>query len=406
MKRRRKKKGNGSFNVWRSYSDMMCGLLLLFVLIMCVTLFQAQKTYDDSIKERDERIAAQAQVISQQTTLDEQQGQIEDKDQLLAAQKAKLDEQQAKLDEQQSKLDELAAALADKQITLDEQSTQLAAQQSALDEKNQQLLDQQTQIENIIGVKADVISALKEEFTAQNLNVDIDSKTGALMLDSNVMFDYNKAELTEEGMAVLDQVLPVYCQVLMKEEYKDYPYICGIDEVGRGPLAGPVVAGAVILPKDCDILYINDSKKLSAAKREELYDIIMEQAVATGLGTIGPDRIDEINILQATYEAMRQAIAQLSPQPDLLLNDAVTIPKVTMPQVPIIKGDAKSISIGAASIIAKVTRDRMMVYYDSIYPEYGFASNKGYGSAEHIAALKKYGPTPIHRRTFIKNFVS
>ena len=208
MKRRRKKKGNGSFNVWRSYSDMMCGLLLLFVLIMCVTLFQAQKTYDDSIKERDERIAAQAQVISQQTTLDEQQGQIEDKDQLLAAQKAKLDEQQAKL--------------ADKQITLDEQSTQLAAQQSALDEKNQQLLDQQTQIENIIGVKADVISALKEEFTAQNLNVDIDSKTGALMLDSNVMFDYNKAELTEEGMAVLDQVLPVYCQVLMKEEYKDY----------------------------------------------------------------------------------------------------------------------------------------------------------------------------------------
>ena len=214
MKRRRKKKGNGSFNVWRSYSDMMCGLLLLFVLIMCVTLFQAQKTYDDSIKERDERIAAQAQVISQQTTLDEQQGQIEDKDQLLAAQKAKLDEQQAKLDEQQSKLDELAAALADKQITLDEQSTQLAAQQSAL--------DQQTQIENIIGVKADVISALKEEFTAQNLNVDIDSKTGALMLDSNVMFDYNKAELTEEGMAVLDQVLPVYCQVLMKEEYKDY----------------------------------------------------------------------------------------------------------------------------------------------------------------------------------------
>ena len=180
----------------------------------------------------------------------------------------------------------------------------------------------------------------------------------------------------------------------------------GCDEAGRGCLAGAVYAAAVILPKDCRIPYINDSKKLSAAKREELYDIIMEQAVATGLGTIGPDRIDEINILQATYEAMRQAIAQLSPQPDLLLNDAVTIPKVTIPQVPIIKGDAKSISIGAASIIAKVTRDRMMVYYDSIYPEYGFASNKGYGSAEHIAALKKYGPTPIHRRTFIKNFVS
>ena len=198
----------------------------------------------------------------------------------------------------------------------------------------------------------------------------------------------------------------IYALQEYERKYPDAALICGIDEVGRGPLAGPVVAGAVILPKDCDILYINDSKKLSAAKREELYDIIMEQAVATGLGTIGPDRIDEINILQATYEAMRQAIAQLSPQPDLLLNDAVTIPKVTIPQVPIIKGDAKSISIGAASIIAKVTRDRMMVYYDSIYPEYGFASNKGYGSAEHIAALKKYGPTPIHRRTFIKNFVS
>ena len=191
-----------------------------------------------------------------------------------------------------------------------------------------------------------------------------------------------------------------------EHKYEHLGYLCGIDEVGRGPLAGPVVACAVILPKDHSILYLNDSKKLSASKREELYDIIMEQAVATGLGTIDPDRIDEINILQATYEAMRQAIAQLSPQPDLLLNDAVTIPKVAIPQVPIIKGDAKSISIGAASIIAKVTRDRMMVYYDSIYPEYGFASNKGYGSAEHIAALKKYGPTPIHRRTFIKNFVS
>lgn len=222
MKRKRKNKGNRGFNVWRSYSDMMCGLLLLFVLIMCVTLFQAQKTYDDSIKERDERIAAQAQVISQQTTLDEQQGQIDSKDQLLAAQKAKLDEQQATLDEQQAKLDELAAQLSAQQATLDEQSSQLTAQQTALDEKNQQLLNQQAQIENIIGVKADVISALKEEFTAKNLNVDIDSKTGALMLDSNVMFDYNQSELTEEGKAVLDQVLPVYCQVLMKEEYKDY----------------------------------------------------------------------------------------------------------------------------------------------------------------------------------------
>ena len=190
-----------------------------------------------------------------------------------------------------------------------------------------------------------------------------------------------------------------------EREYAQYAYICGIDEVGRGPLAGPVVAGAVILPKDCNILYINDSKKLSAAKREELYDIIMEQAVAVGIGMASPQRIDEINILQATYEAMREAIRKLSVQPDLLLNDAVTIPQVSIQQVPIIKGDAKSISIGAASIVAKVTRDRMMEEYDKILPEYGFASNKGYGSAEHIAALKKYGPSPIHRASFIKNFV-
>ena len=165
------------------------------------------------------------------------------------------------------------------------------------------------------------------------------------------------------------------------------------------------MAAAVILPKDCDILYINDSKKLSAAKREELYDVIMGKAVSVGIGMVGPERIDEINILQATYEAMRQAIGQLDPQPDLLLNDAVTIPKVEIHQVPIIKGDAKSISIGAASIIAKVTRDRLMENYEDIYPGYGFAANKGYGSAEHIAALKKLGPTLIHRATFIKNFV-
>ena len=144
---------------------------------------------------------------------------------------------------------------------------------------------------------------------------------------------------------------------------------------------------------------------MSEKKREELYDVIMEQAVACGIGMAGPDRIDEINILQATYEAMRQAIGNLSVQPDILLNDAVTIPKVAIRQVPIIKGDAKSISIGAASIIAKVTRDRLMEEYDKILPEYGFASNKGYGSAEHIAALKKYGPSPIHRATFIKNFI-
>lgn len=190
-----------------------------------------------------------------------------------------------------------------------------------------------------------------------------------------------------------------------EEEYSMCQYICGIDEVGRGPLAGPVVAGAVILPKDEPILYLNDSKKLSEKKREALYDEIMEKALATGIGIVSPARIDEINILQATYEAMRQAIAKLKVRPDLLLNDAVTIPEVDIPQVPIIKGDAKSVSIAAASIIAKVTRDRLMVEYDEVLPGYDFASNKGYGTKAHIAGLKELGPSPIHRATFIKNFV-
>jgi len=190
-----------------------------------------------------------------------------------------------------------------------------------------------------------------------------------------------------------------------ERKYEHLGYVCGIDEVGRGPLAGPVVTGAVILPKDCKILYLNDSKKLSEKKREELYDIIMEQAVAVSIGYNSPERIDEINILQATLEAMRNSLQNINPKPAVLLNDAVTIPGVDIKQVPIIKGDAKSVSIAAASIIAKVTRDRLMVEYDKLYPEYGFASNKGYGSAEHIEALKKYGKCPIHRDSFIKNFI-
>ncbi len=189
-------------------------------------------------------------------------------------------------------------------------------------------------------------------------------------------------------------------------EHSDCTYICGIDEVGRGPLAGPVVAGAVILPKDEPILYLNDSKKLSEKKREQLYDEIMEKAVAVGIGMVSPARIDEINILQATYEAMREAISKLAVKPDLLLNDAVTIPEVEIRQIPIIKGDAKSVSIAAASIVAKVTRDRLMAEYDGVIPGYDFAKNKGYGTKAHIEALKSQGASPIHRRTFIKNFVS
>ena len=184
-----------------------------------------------------------------------------------------------------------------------------------------------------------------------------------------------------------------------------YAVVCGCDEAGAGPLAGPVYAAAVILPLGLDIPGLDDSKKLTEKRRELLYDEIMEKALAVSLGVVGPERIDEINILQATYEAMRIAVAGLKVRPDLLLNDAVTIPQVEIPQVPIVKGDAKSVSIAAASVIAKVTRDRMMAEYENIYPGYGFASNKGYGAAKHIAALKELGPCKIHRRSFIKNFV-
>lgn len=190
-----------------------------------------------------------------------------------------------------------------------------------------------------------------------------------------------------------------------EHQYEQQGLVCGIDEAGRGPLAGPVVAAAVILPKNCEILYLNDSKQLTEKRREAMFDEIKDKAVAYGIGMASPARIDEINILQATYEAMRQAIAQLNPQPQVLLNDAVRIPGVALQQVPIIKGDAKSLSIASASVLAKVTRDRLMREYDALMPEYGFASNKGYGSAAHIEALQQYGPTPIHRRSFIGNFI-
>lgn len=195
---------------------------------------------------------------------------------------------------------------------------------------------------------------------------------------------------------------------LMKEYENTYAAcacICGIDEAGRGPLAGPVAAGAVILPPDCTILYLNDSKKLSEKRREELFAEIQEKALAWSVGLVGPDRVDEINILQATYEAMRQAVGGLKLQPDILLNDAVEIPGLEIMQVPIVKGDAKSVSIAAASIMAKVTRDRMMVQYEELFPGYGFARHKGYGTPAHIRAIRELGPCPIHRRSFIRKFV-
>ncbi len=195
-----------------------------------------------------------------------------------------------------------------------------------------------------------------------------------------------------EGMKVYERAHP------------DCRLICGVDEAGRGPFAGPVVAGAVILSLDDperEILYLNDSKKLSEKKREALYDEIMEKAVSVGVGIVERDVIDEINILQATFLAMQKAIAALDPQPDYILADAVSIPKIQIPQEGIVKGDAKSVSIAAGSIIAKVTRDRIMYEYDKLYPEYGFASHKGYGTKAHIEAIKEYGMLDIHRRSFI-----
>lgn len=196
--------------------------------------------------------------------------------------------------------------------------------------------------------------------------------------------------------------------------HADVRFIAGIDEAGRGPLAGPVVAACCILPKDAVILYLNDSKKVTALRREALLPEIKEKAIAYGIGIVDEKRIDEINILQADYEAMRIAVQKtsamlqakgLADAPGLLLNDAVTIPGVDIPQESIIKGDAKSVSIAAASILAKVTRDQLMEEYDALYPEYGFARNKGYGTKEHIEALKRLGPCPIHRRSFIGHFV-
>ena len=191
-----------------------------------------------------------------------------------------------------------------------------------------------------------------------------------------------------------------------ENKYSDLAYVAGIDEAGRGPLAGPVVAAAVILPKDIFLPFLNDSKKVTEKRRDVLFDEIKQNAIAYGIGIASNTLIDEINILQATYEAMREAINALEKTPDVLLVDAVHIPDINIKQVGIVKGDAKSVNIAAASILAKVTRDRIMVEYDKIYPEYGFASNKGYGTATHIAALKEVGPCAIHRKSFIGNFAS
>ena len=182
-----------------------------------------------------------------------------------------------------------------------------------------------------------------------------------------------------------------------------YKYIAGLDEAGRGPLAGPVVAAAVIMDKGVTIPGVNDSKKLSEAKREYLYEMIVSKAISYGVGIVDEKKIDEINILNATYLAMETAISQLMTKPDYMLLDAVKLKNIDIPQLAIIKGDALSHSIAAASIIAKVTRDRIMIAYDNQYPQYGFAKHKGYGTKQHMDAIREFGILPIHRLTFTKN---
>ncbi len=210
-----------------------------------------------------------------------------------------------------------------------------------------------------------------------------------------------KQKLAHEKEMLRLESMYVYERQAYQQGYK---LIAGMDEAGRGPLAGPVVAACVILPEDCLIEGVNDSKKLSAEKRERLYDIIIEKAVSVGVGIIDEKTIDEINILNATKLAMKKAAEQVKPVPDLLLVDAVKLDNIDIPQMPIIKGDALSLSIAAASIIAKVTRDRLIDEADSIYPTYGFKDHKGYGTPQHIEAIKKYGICPIHRISFTKNF--
>ena len=218
MRKRREKETTGH-NVWRSYSDMMAGVLLLFVLIMCVTLFQAQKSYNESIQERDDKIALQEeytqQLLDKQTALDEKEGTIQNQDEQLKSQDEQLKTQQEKLDEQQQQLTALAAKLKEQEATL-------KSQQSALDTKTAQLKSQQEQIDQIIGVKAEVIEALKNEFSKNNINVDIDAQTGALTLEASVMFDYDQAELTDAGKQALEQILPIYCKVLLQDDYMKY----------------------------------------------------------------------------------------------------------------------------------------------------------------------------------------
>ncbi len=252
----------------------------------------------------------------------------------------------------------------------------------------------------------DSLALIKESLKAAEINGDLQGFIDKYSSDERTGVKKLCESAAKKIKALENEKKRTFEMSRFERENSQYGFLCGIDEVGRGPLAGPVYAAAVILPKDSDILYLNDSKKLSEKKREELYDVIMDKAVAVGIGCASEKRIDEINILQATFEAMTEAVKNLEVKPGALLIDAVHIPQLEeYKQISIIKGDAKSVSIAAASIIAKVTRDRVMKEIALKYPEYGFDSNKGYGSEAHIAAIKKYGPCDIHRRSFIGNFI-
>ncbi|OCL27059.1 ribonuclease HII [Orenia metallireducens] len=251
-----------------------------------------------------------------------------------------------------------------------------------MDLSNLSIKEIKTKVDNMEEVTDELIESLA-----------LDSRKGVQRLAQQIL----RQQKQEEELRKKYEKMSIH-ERRVKE--KGYQIIGGIDEAGRGPLAGPVVAAVVILPEDQSILGLDDSKKLSEKKREELFEIIQQKAIDIGVGIVDNKRIDKINILQATYQAMREAINSLENRPDYLLVDAETIPDIDIPQAGIIEGDAHSVSIAAASIVAKVTRDRLLVEYDKEYPQYKFASNKGYGTGEHIQALKRYGITPIHRTSF------
>ncbi len=238
-------------------------------------------------------------------------------------------------------------------------------------------------------------AAQPEEYPALCDTFSSDERAGVNKLVLKYKRQYEAHELEKKRIANLKRL-----ESSLRGQ--GFPVIAGTDEVGRGPLCGPVVSAVVILPPDSAILYVNDSKQLTEARREALYDIILKEAVAVGIGIVDPATIDRINILNATKRSMQEALAKLSVKPDLLLIDAISI-DCDVPQKSIIKGDETVYSIAAASIVAKVTRDRMMVEYAKEYPQYAWEKNKGYGSAEHLKALETYGPSPIHRRSFLHN---